>query len=244
MRSPFAGVYARFADVPRLGQAFDDGGWVNTAVAYAKSFRERSASRFIPPDVVDEKALLPLLVAILAERGCVRIVDFGGAAGFSYLAMKAALSPDVAVDYLVVEHRSVCDAGRELFAGEGDIRFAPELPEPGEEIEIVLLGASLQYVEDYHLFLERLAKLRARYILFTKMPAGDIPTFATAQVNLPGKQHAHWLFNVREIAGLMDSAGYRLAFKSAVAGEVNQRTFASDHRLGQFCNLLFRRERE
>jgi len=61
----------------------------------------------------------------------------------------------------------------------------------------------------------------------------------TAQVNLPGKHHAHWLFNVKEIVALVVSLGYQLAFRGAVDGRINQDRFKYNHHFYQSCNLLF-----
>ena len=240
LRSPFAGVYERFADVPRAGGGFNDDDWINTSIKYSKSLMERNAAGFVPVDVVGEKALLPVLVSTLANRGPIRIVDFGGSTGFSYLAVRGAV-PDARVDYVVVERPGICKAGRALFGDDSQIRFLEEIPDNAARTDVVVVGASLQYIDNYRGHLANLANLKPEYILFTKMPAGENPTYATAQVNLKNSKQPTWMFSVREIVSIMKDLNYRLVFRGAVEGEINQQAFDPVYRVGRFCNLLFSR---
>jgi putative methyltransferase (TIGR04325 family) len=228
LRPPFEGIYPHFDDVPQKGAAFEDSEWAKSATAFSR-FMAESNRGFIPYAVVGEHALLPLLVRLTSAS---RILDWGGATGFAYIAIQQAtgLTPD----YTIVEHPGVCDAGRAVMP---EVRFLPQIPE--ESFDIVMIGAALQCVSDYRGLLERLATCKPRWFLFTRLPAGDIPTYATAQVNLHGKRHAHWLFNVRELVIHMYSLGYELVYRSAVADEINQDRFPESHRLLHPCNLLF-----
>lgn len=233
MRRTYSGVYARLEDVAAAGSGYEDKEWPATAVQYSRWAMAQNESRFIPAAVANETALLPLLVSLTRAK---RILDFGGATGFSYIAAKYGSMRGIE-RYVVVEHPDVCAQGRELFKDDAKVEFVDRIPH--EQFDVVLIGSSLQYVSDYQGLLKQLADLKPRWVLFTKLPAGDNATFATAQVNLPGKTLASWLFNAGEIVSIMDRLDYKLVFRGAVDGTINQGQVEPRYRLQQFCNLLF-----
>jgi putative methyltransferase (TIGR04325 family) len=230
MRTPFQGIYPRWQDVPRRGAAFDDVAWSQAALAYARCMIERDTGS-IPYEVTDEKALLPLLIALHPQSS---VLDWGGAAGFGYLAVSHAtgLTPR----YVVVETAAVCDAARAFLP---DVTFTTEIPEG--RFDVVVLGSALQYVENWAALIGRLLELDPQFVLFTKTPAADVPTYITAQINMAGKSHPHWVWNASELTSYMETLGWRAVFRSACIGVVNQDNFPPSHRLVQPANLLFRR---
>lgn len=228
LKAPFRGIHANWADVPRKGNAFDDRAWAQSAVAYSRCMIERDASA-VPYEVTDEKALLPLLLALHPNS---RVLDWGGATGFGYLAIQHATS--LSPNYTVVETEAICDAGRELLP---QVRFLTTIPY--ESFDIIVLGSALQYVEDWRDLITQLLQCAPRFVLFTKTPAGNVPTYITAQVNMPGKAHPHWMWYATEILSFMSSNGYRCIFSSACVGAINQDNFPPSHRIGQPANFLF-----
>jgi putative methyltransferase (TIGR04325 family) len=233
MRRIYAGVYPRFEDVVEVGGGYDDDDWPNTAAQYSRWAIAKNESAFIPGAVVNEAALLPLLVS---ASGAARVLDFGGAAGSSYIAAKYGSLRGID-RYVIVEHRNVCAKGRELFRKDPKVEFRTDIPQ--EQFDLVLIGSALQYVSDYKVLLKQLTDLKPRWLLLTKTPAGENATYVTAQVNLPGKRLACWIFNDRELVSVMESLNYKLIFRGANDGQVNQGQVEPRYRLRQFCNLLF-----
>jgi putative methyltransferase (TIGR04325 family) len=231
MRSPFSGVYERWEDVPKVGDDFEGDEWAATARAYSSATISQNESAFIPVAVSGANALLPLIASISPTP--LRILDWGGATGFSYIATKYG-ALDRIEKFVVVEHPKVCAEGRALF---NDPRLQFVLTIPRELFDLVLIGASLQYAENYKDLLSELAG--PKWFLFIKLPAGENVTFVTCQINIPGKRHQHWLFNVREIVAIMKDLGYRLVFRSAWETELTQSNFDPQYRVGRPCNLLF-----
>ena len=240
-RSPFSGIYQRFDDVPQIGAAFEDSEWTETAVQSSKWFIARNEAGFIPLAVDSENSLLPLLISVLAgaDQKPVRVLDFGGGAGISYLAVKYAAPGIRNLEYTVIEHTALCDAGRRLFADDSTIKFINEIPASFDLLDVVIISASLQCVQDYFSVVAKLAALRPRYFLLARLPAGENPTYATAQINLQGKQHAHWLFNVHEVIKMLQDHDYELLFRNVAGEEVNQDKFPPKYRIERCCNLLF-----
>jgi len=233
MRPTYSGVYAGFEDVAEVGGGYEDDEWPITAAEYSRWAIAKNESGFIPAAVSNETALLPLLISVSRAT---RILDFGGATGFSYIAAKYGAMRDID-RYVIVDHPNVCAQGRELFKDDVRVEFLEHIPQ--EQFDLVLIGGALQYVSDYKGLLKTLTDLKPRWILITKLPAGGNVTFVSAQVNLPGKRLASWLFNARELVSDMGSLNYKLIFRSANDGPVNQEKLEPKYRLGQFGNLLF-----
>jgi hypothetical protein len=76
--------------------------------------------------------------------------------------------------------------GRKLVSADPRISFHESLDESVGNIDIVFLSGVLQYIRDYKGTLKVLAGLRPSFILMTYISAGNIPTFASSQVNLRG----------------------------------------------------------
>jgi putative methyltransferase (TIGR04325 family) len=232
-RLTYSGVYSSFDEVPSHGGGYEANEWPATAAQYARWAIAKNESGFIPSAVTNENALLPLLVA---TTGASRILDFGGAAGFSYIATKYGAMCEIE-RYVVVEHPKVCDQGREIFKGDPRVEFIESIP--NEQFDLIVIGSALQYVSDFREMLKTLTNLRPRWFLFTKLPAGENVTFVTAQVNLPGMAIANWLFNAKELVLIMESLDYRLNFRGATDAPVNQENFELKYKIEKFCNLLF-----
>jgi putative methyltransferase (TIGR04325 family) len=232
-RRTYSGVYGSFEDVPGRGNGYEGDDWPAIAAQYSRWAIAENEGAFIPAAVCNEAALLPLL---LATSSAGRVLDFGGATGFSYIAAKYGALRDID-RYVIVEHPNVCARGRELFKDDPKVEFATNVPEGS--FDVVLIGSALQYVDDYKMLLKRLTDLKPRWLLVTKLPAGDNTTFVTAQVNLRGKTLASWIFNARELVSVMAMLNYKLVFRSANEGQINQGQVEPQYRVRQFCNLLF-----
>ena len=232
-RTTYSGVYASFEDVAKVGGGYEDEEWAITSAQYSRWAIANNESGFIPAAVSNEAALLPLLISVSRAT---RILDFGGATGFSYIAAKYGAMGGID-RYVIVDHPNVCALGRKLFKDDLRVEFFESIPQ--EQFDLVLIGSALQYVSNYKGLLRTLTDLKPRLFLFTKLPAGENVTFVSAQVNLPGKRLASWLFNARELVSDMDSLNYKLIFRSANDGPVNQKKVERKYRLERFCNLLF-----
>ena len=233
MRPTYSGVYASFDDVAKVGGGYEDDEWPLTSAQYSRWAIAKNESGFIPAAVSNETALLPLLISVSRAT---RILDFGGATGFSYIAAKYGAMRGIN-RYVIVDHPKVCALGRELFKDDLRVEFFERIPQ--EQFDLVLIGSALQYVSDYKGLLKTLTDLKPRWFLFTKLPAGENVTFVSAQVNLPGMRFTSWLFNARELVSEMESLNYKLIFRSANEGSVNQEELESKYQIGRFCNLLF-----
>jgi putative methyltransferase (TIGR04325 family) len=243
-RFVWEGIYAHRRDVPTQNNSYDD------AVEVRKQYDWTRAGL----DLVNagkladlRHELLAVVAAIATARaGAVSILDFGGAVGSGYVQLMATLPMNAAIQYCVVDLPNMCAAGRGLFAGDPRITFQTRLPTlddrlDEDRLDIVYASSVLQYIDDYCELLQQLASARAAFILLGQLAAGDIPTFATKQMNLGKKIMAYWFLNRDEVVGAFAAAGYKLVYEGLSDLEYDQSNFPETHRIGRMRNLLFRR---
>ena len=130
--------------------------------------------------------------------------------------------------------------GREAkFVDDARINFHTALADTPASTDIVYCQRALQYIEDYLGQLRALASLGAPWLLLARTPTGDIPTFATRQLNLPGQILPYWFINRAEFVDLLDGHGYRLIWESVCDHEYDQSNFPVTHRIGRMRTSSF-----
>ena len=88
---------------------------------------------------------------------------------------------------------------------------------------------------------QKIAATGKEVVLKFDLPAGDLPKFATAQVNVRGSVIPYWFFNARAIIALVESSGYRVTFKAVSQQPIDLGNFPSSHQIARSCHLLFTR---
>jgi len=68
-----------------------------------------------------------------------------------------------------------------------------------------------------------------------------VPTFASRQLNLPGRVFPYWFLNLGEVIQIMTGAGYRLASDGYGEHHYDVSNFPETHRVGRFRTVLFAR---
>jgi putative methyltransferase (TIGR04325 family) len=176
-----------------------------------------------------------------------RFLDFGGGLGNTYLLMCSGCISQNDFEFYIVESEEICNKGRDIFKDYKKIHFRNELPKDVISFDIIHLGSSIQYVEDWKELLTAFAKYNPEYILLADVPAGNIPTYATIQ-NYYESKIPYWFFNINDIIKAMSSFSYTLSFKSICKDirlgkdqPLPQDNFPKEYRVGDTCNLLFSR---
>lgn len=116
----------------------------------------------------------PLLASLLlcaADKGCLRVVDFGGGLGTSYRQNKAFL--DILgdrVNWRIVEQRKLVSIGNAEFTS-GNLSFHLNLRDAcAGGVDLVLFGSSLCYLDDPFGILSDVIDARPDYIVFDRTP--------------------------------------------------------------------------
>lgn len=239
------GIYDHYSDVPVVGEGFDGEAWARETLAYTMSLLPGSNGRAnVTVSATEESRLLAVLASMVgSEFKEVSVLDFGGALGASYIILNSALKDSASIKYVVIERDNICRLGRKLFDRDAQIRFCAELPADPGNIDIVYICSALQYVEDYRSLLSSLCAYRSKYILLAKTSAGDIPTYATAQLNIKGSAIPFWFINVNELVHILEAAGFSLILNLVLEREYFQGNFPEGYRLKHACDLLFSQSR-
>ena len=238
------GIYENFRDVPVTGDGYHSEALALETKAHTQSLLAiAQKSEAIPFNVTGEHALLPLVTSITKpEADSITIIDFGGGMGVDYIHVLSGVTDSIQVDYHIVENSIVCFHGRDLFSQNTHLHFHDALPADLDRVDIVYINSALQYVEDYSGLLVRLCAYEPEFVLLVKLSAGEMPTYATAQINLTGSRVPYWFLNVQQIIHLLEANGYHLVYKSVLPRKYDQENFPPQYRMGQACNLLFHQD--
>ena len=246
-KQPFIwdGIYNSFDQVPVSGDGFGSDVWLADTERYTRAalMALRRENGGIPENVPQYHALPSILVASLpsVDRP-VRVIDFGGGMGIGFASLMRCMPAKRRLEYLVVDNEESCKRGRQLLRDFPPVRFMSNLPHECSFVDVMVLNSVLQFVGNYEELLIKLAAFAPSLWQFTFLPAGDIPTFASAQLNVPGSVLPVWFFNFRELVNKIEALGYRLIFKSALDRSFDMNNFPLTHRLPLQCNLLFHRQ--
>lgn len=115
----------------------------------------------------------PLMAYLSLSRNLkkkpLNILDFGGSLGSTYYQLREILTPDVCASYNVVEQEHYVTRGNANFAND-TLKFYSSIDAclAEKEIDFVLLSSSVQYLEQPHPFLKKLAGYNFDFILFDR----------------------------------------------------------------------------
>lgn len=235
----WAGVYDHLRDVPVCDGTYDDERRIDEMREQAAGMRAdiRAGKKLL----LWHDALAQTAAMVAADTGDVRVTDFGGGMGTGFLQLISALPPETDVAYDIVEMAGMCAAARKLYEDEPRVRLFTSLQRNTPVPDIVYVNSVLQYIDDYPGTIRELASLNAPWLLLARTAVGVFPTFATAQLNLPGQVLPYWFLNRDEVVGILNQSGYKLVFEGRGGICYDQSNFPATHRVGQMSNLLFAR---
>jgi putative methyltransferase (TIGR04325 family) len=130
-------------------------------------------------------ALLAALIPILGRRSFLRVLDFGGAAGFQYFDMRLKY-PEIATRWAVVETPSMA-AAADLLASDS-LQFFTEIAAAAHwlgDVDLVHANGVLQYLGDAATALEQLTRLGALGLIFPRAmcrPAGPVVAIQSSRL--------------------------------------------------------------
>ncbi len=227
---------------------FDSPAWVDRIAERAQeAVRMLEAGDPIAETAVVHEYPLGVLAAVVAADAGrpLRILDFGGGMGATYVQVVASIPAGNGVDFHIVETPGVCRRGREIFGAYHDVHFHEEMPPPAQgRFDIVHCGSAFQYVKDWKGLLGAFAAYGPRYLAFGNLLAGDIKTFVTYQ-NSYGQKIPVRFLNLREVLKVLAELGYELVYHSLliqkILGQVQllpTSHMPPEHRLKYGCNLI------
>lgn len=242
------GVFSHYDDVPKKGDGFSSDFWKERNRSRVVAALNQVRSDEYPEIAKFREYVLTIVIAMhMPPKGIVRILDFGGGIGNSYIPLMSNIIDLDRVEFHIIDNDKLCNEGIELFKGGPSPIFHSELPNNDSEFDIVHIGSVLPYICDWRSMIARLSEYKPRHILFSDFMAGNIPTFATMQ-NSFGDTIPHWFFNVDEVISFVEGLGMKLLFKAPYVGRflgqegpLPMDNFDPVYRLEHACHLLFGR---
>lgn len=244
------GIYSNFDEVPSCNDGFESNRWIDTNYQKTKSIIENyNSEEFVNENAKYNSSILSVVIALtLALQAKIKVLDFGGGMGITYIQTKAALPDESPLEFTVVEGEKNCIKARRLFGDDIGIKFCNTLPE-NESFDIIHISSSLQYIEDWKGLVKTLCeKYNTSYFVFNDLPAGDIKnTFATYQ-NYYESKIPYWFFKIDDVVELLAESGYQLLHKANFAASilgnqerVPQDNFPKEYQIGYAKNLIFQK---
>lgn len=243
------GIYPHFDEVPVKGKGFSGETWCQrNKVRMSDCLKNLKAFGTAPDEAKFRNYILPVVATLAAQRKeNIRILDFGGGMGNSFLPLLSGMVEVSKVEFHIVETGPLAQAGVELFVDYPAVAFHTDLSAIEGPFDIVHLGSVLHYVRDWQELLSTLADFLPKYMLLSDVSAGEIPSFASMQ-NYYGDTIPIWFWNINEMLDFMGSIGFSLLFKAPFVGTflgkegpLPMDNFPPEYRLTHSCHLLFGR---
>lgn len=239
----FTGVFTTFDEVSRAFPgtvAYNSADSEREEVARAQHVQTmiRAAEHGIAPAPVERYTLLATLLNALPSEN-VAILDIGGGMGDA-LPHLIYSGPQKKIDLTVLELPRIAAAGQKAFQGDHAVRFIDDIAHAKQSVDVVFMGSSLQYFEDYQSFIQQIAALRPHVIAITHTPMTDAPTFVTAQVNMRRRVMPNKIINRAELTALFEGLDYSLIGRSESWTAAHFRNFPAPQSMSSFSNMVFK----
>jgi putative methyltransferase (TIGR04325 family) len=241
--SVWEGVYNSFAEAGGDLDAFDSDIWVDKQKSRIYSALEDYNTK----NTISKDYPLPLVVAMaLSQKEQLKILDFGGVMGLQYLEMisKAPESQNT-VDYYVLDGKTSIDNRPKELNQFSKLHFMQDIDDINFHVDIIHIGSTLQYIEDWEELLQSLVnKFAPKYFVFSDLMAGDIPMFVSHQI-FYDKRIPVVMFSLNDIKNLFKEMFfkniYQSSFDASILGSAELPNYAlpEELRLKYSRNIIF-----
>lgn len=246
--SVWEGVYESFSHAGGDIDAFESQSWIQKQqIEVNKALESLKVGGHASQDYP-----LSLVVAMaLATHDKLTILDFGGGMGIQYIELLAKV-PDARtkVRYHIVEGQSLNKNLPPDLKHFPNLSFHTSLEDIQENVDIIHTGSSIQYIEDWKNLLTRLTQqFKAKYLIFSDLLAGNVPTFVSHQLYYD-KKIPHVILNWDEFEKFVTKdIGYILRYKSKFIRKILDQEevypnfgLPETHRIERGLNVIFVRE--
>ncbi|MBT4963781.1 MAG: methyltransferase, TIGR04325 family [Francisellaceae bacterium] len=180
------GVYKSFNEAGGDLDFFDSKYWLGKQVGIIeKALKIYSEHGFITKDYP-----LPLIISMMLDcKSKLKVLDFGGGMGLQYLEVLSKI-PNVEnkIEYHVVDGESSINARPRQMNHFPNLKFYSSLEKLTTKIDIVHIGSTLQYIEDWGGVLKYInQQFNPEYFVLSDLLAGNIPTFVSHQCHFDKK---------------------------------------------------------
>lgn len=244
----FQGVYDSLEDAKSLtSNGYEDTNWIENMYHEAKEqlheVEQKSTSLPIAKPGSRHHELLPFLLAtISSNKEIYNVVDVGGGFGVSYINSMIYTNISKKIKFHIIETLPMYTKGKELFKENDNIYIYHSIPKDLQNIDVINIGSALQYVNNYSNYLQELLSMKPTYLLLTDHFMGEMKTYTTKQINMPGVEIAYQIFNLQEIVEIIAKQGYTLVYQSTNYQD-HPFNVPVEYKVDSSCNLLFSRNK-
>lgn len=172
----------------------------------------------------------------------VRVLDIGGALGNSWFQNLAYFADAVKMEYIIAEQDNYAEYGHRNLERDG-LKFIKSIDDwqRGERFDLILLSGSLEYIDRYQEFLDRIVQANPRYIMLDRLAVGDRARICKQTVppthNAKGS-YAFRIFSEEEVMRFFGE-GYELIEKdrATTPGRIFFEDGKADYRYYVFRNI-------
>ncbi|MDI6757731.1 MAG: methyltransferase, TIGR04325 family, partial [Endomicrobiia bacterium] len=202
------------------------------------------------PDLAGYPVLPNLIINTFPIKSNCSIMDFGGGTGFVYFKIFPYLANPSGVQWHVVDNNPrIFEIGKKYAANSKNtfhIFFHETIPAIEKiKIDVLYINVSLQYIPDYRSVLNNLILYGPKYVILTRLYAGDVDTWISSQ-NIHGYTTYCIFINTKEIMEIFSENGYDLIHKSSVEDEGIEGRYDPNipqHlRISNSINLIFKKD--
>jgi putative methyltransferase (TIGR04325 family) len=211
----FSGVYDDFDQTGSSTEVFSTDLYLNKA-------SQRLEAAMGGENFAADSVLPPLAATLLAERGRLSVLDFGGGPGISYLSVVETLPRADLLTFHVLDNAGICSLGRSRLIGRPGLRFIEQTSDLDNTYDLVHFGSVLQYICPPDEVISIAASKRADYILVSDAMVGSSRSFITI-ADYYGHKHPHMFMSFNDIESLFERHGYELSYRVPYLGFIQGR---------------------
>ncbi len=219
-RYGWTGHYETWQQAQRYAAGYDDPDLLNRSIRVTRGLQcgEIAGERDGVP--LPQRCLSGFLAATLwrAEAGCdapLRVLDFGGGLGATYLQHRTLLRDPGQTLWMIVEQRAFAAAGKRLFPG-GRPAFGDDLETCLCQVvpHVAVFRSSLQYIEAPFQVLDAIVGADVPWLLIERTPLHEAASHRIAVQRVPptlGRaSYPAWILSRPLLMDYLASAGYRV----------------------------------
>ena len=236
----WSGVYFNFDELPQNSRSHKSSVFLKETYELTVDLINMSKKKLSLISTEEDLLFANLVASYFSfSQKEVKILDFGGAMGRSYILLKNSIASDIDINYFIVETQEMCEKGKSIYENDNKIKFLSELPKNDEKIDIILFNSSLQYINDFESLFDNLIKYNPEFFVLLRLSAGEIKSFISVQKNVSKTLLPHRFYNINDFANFLKEKHYKLLFSSLHKRKFNMNNFDPDYRLDYHSNLLF-----
>ncbi len=245
--SIWSGVYSSFEEAPDTPHVFNSDTWTlkQQHRALEKLKQTYSDDSAIPDGANSKDYPLPTFIALLLNEKPLTVIDFGGAMGQSYMDLCAKIpGAKDRLHYTIVETPALVKMVPEEISTLPNLFFVDDYNKVDAQADIVHIGSTLQYFDDWQLFLDGLIeKFNPRYFILSDLLVGDIPSFVTIQRYYTETIKVRFN-NIEEFLRYWQTTNYNLIYKAYFQPFGDDTYFSNEglpetHRVKKACHMVF-----